>query len=151
MTKKVTLKIEKDGQNTICNLSNGVRVYLNTISHVALNKSMECGFTEKHDYVSWTRKGENYILYSSALGYGKAEFNQNKTFKKLETPTNNPTRIAILTLSQALKEGKGIEKITNVPTNNQVASSPTANLNLKDLAMAMKDEIISELKKEANK
>ena len=142
MTKKVTLKIEKDGQNTICNLSNGVRVYLNTISHVALNKSMECGFTEKHDYVSWTRKGENYILYSSALGYGKAEFNWNKTFKKLETPTNNPTRIAILTLSQALKEGKGIEKITDVPTNNQVASSPTANLDTSEIV----NQVIRQIK-----
>ena len=142
MTKKVTLKIEKDGQNTICNLSNGVRVYLNTISHVALNKSMECGFTEKHDYVSWTRKGENYILYSSALGYGKAEFNWSKTFKKLETPTNNPTRVAILTLSQALKEGKGIEKITDVPTNNQVASSPTANLDTSEIV----NQVIRQLK-----
>ena len=142
MTKKVTLKIEKDGQNTMCNLSNGVRVYLNTISHVALNKSMECGFTEKHDYVSWTRKGENYILYSSALGYGKAEFNWNKTFKKLETPTNNPTRVAILTLSQALKEGKGIEKITDVPTNNQVASSPTANLDTSEIV----NQVIRQIK-----
>jgi hypothetical protein len=151
MTKKETYKKEVVNGNTIVTVGK-IKVFLNTIQQNSLLKAME--FNQQHfDFVSFYTTGErnkNEIIYVSALNKGMSAHNWMKFFKVFGISSDHPMVKAIMALANALANGEAIKKLEDVP-NNQVASSPTANLNLKDLAVAMKEEIIFELKKEANK
>jgi len=150
MTKK-DYKKEVVNDNTFMTVGK-IKVFLNTINQNSLLKAME--FNHQHfDFVSWYTMGENHkneIIYVSALNKGMSAHNWEKFFKVFGVSNDHPMVKAIRALASALANGEAIKKLEDVP-NNQVASSPTANPNLKDLAVAMKDQIILELKKEANK
>ena len=163
MTKN-TLKTETINGLTFYALGKS-KIFLNQLNHKSLLASFNDPFKtekDKYDFFSWDFVGsaQNLVMFASPLNKSMNFVNWQKFFVKLETPKNNPIYQGIMTLGKALANGQGIEKLKDVPPNTNVASSPTANFNLKDmamnpqlkeLAMAMKDQIILELKKEANK
>tara|TARA_Y100001938_G_scaffold120465_1_gene167296 strand:+ start:257 stop:733 length:477 start_codon:yes stop_codon:yes gene_type:complete len=136
-----TLKKESYNGNEVYTLGN-TKVFLNTINHNNLAKAMEFQ-TEKFDFVSWSQLKSNEIIHSSILGKGMTFANWQKFFTKLETPKTNSIYQGVMLLGKCLANGEGIglSGIAHVP-NNQVASSPTANLDTSEIV----NQVIRQLK-----
>jgi hypothetical protein len=139
--KKQTLKKESYNGNEVYTLGN-TKVFLNTINHNNLAKAMEFQ-AEKFDFVSWSQLKNNEIIHSSILGKGMTFANWQKFFTKLETPKTNSIYQGVMLLGKCLANGEGIglSGIAHVP-NNQVASSPTANLDTSEIV----NQVIRQLK-----
>jgi hypothetical protein len=136
-----TLKKESYNGNEVYTLGN-TKVFLNTINHNNLAKAMEFQ-AEKFDFVSWSQLKNNEIIHSSILGKGMTFANWQKFFTKLETPKTNSIYQGVMLLGKCLANGEGIglSGIAHVP-NNQVASSPTANLDTSEIV----NQVIRQLK-----
>jgi len=142
MTKKETIKKEVVNGNTIMTVGK-IKVFLNTINQNSLLKAME--FNHQHfDFVSFYTTGtnnKNDIIYVSALNKGMNAHNWQKFFKVFGVSNDHPMVKAIMVLANALTNGEAIKKLEDVP-NNQVASSPTGNLDTSEIV----NQVIRQLK-----